>query len=345
MVDWKGLLKRYARLVAIGVGIIIVFVGALLFVLFNPVRNDAVSQTEIRTYAREYLYEYKYLYDDPSSPWRAGISIIHFGNFTFFAYPNFGIDAVISTTHGTALFFDSSNSPGETDVKVIPDPIEYYLWPQMPRNTSGFPTVLIEPGEYPLDGVVTVDHGLLYAEPGANLRCVYKDRPFNVTGTGAVEIFGTYIVEHSVVLKGSNGIEDWSKTQADIDALKEFMWDCKSAGMSDTELQTIETRYEPSMLINRIASRMKSGVYRNNAVLFNSDYEELKKAANGTMNDTLSKILSDYYTAQQETPPSLLEQIGGYLAQKSDALVMGVLITVIGVLVLNKIRSEGERAP
>jgi hypothetical protein len=338
LVNWKGLLKRHTRLVAIGVGIIIVLVGALLFVLFNPAGNDTVSQAGIRDYAKEYFNEYKYLYDDPSSPLR-GLNITHFGNFTFFAYPNFGIDAVISTTHGAALFFDSSKNPGETSVKMATDPIEYYLWSQMPRNTSGFPTVLIEPGEYPLDGVVTVDHGLLYVGPGANVRCVYKDRPFNVTGWGAVQIFGTYIVEHSLVLKGSNGVEDWSKTQADIDALKEFMWDCKSAGMSGTELQTIETRYKPSMLINRIASRMKSGVYKNDVALFSSDYGELEKAANGTMNDTLSKILSDYYTAQQETPPSLLEQVRSLIAQKIDALIMGALIALIAVFIDNRLKT------
>jgi hypothetical protein len=44
-----------------------------------------------------------------------------------------------------------------------------------------------------------------------------------VTGDGTVEIYGTFTVEHSVFLKGSNNMEDWSKIQADIDALNEFM--------------------------------------------------------------------------------------------------------------------------
>lgn len=334
----KGLLKRHTRLVAIGVGIIVVLVGALLFVLFNPAGSDIVSQAGIRDYANEYLSEYRYLYDDPSSQWRS-LNITNLSDFDFFAFPNFGITAVISSTHGAVLFFDSSKSAGETNVKTITDPIEYYLWSQMPRNTSGFPTVLIEPGEYPLDGIVTVDHGLLYISPGANARCIYKDRPFNVTGWGAVQIFGTYIVEHSLFLKGSNGVEDWSKTQANIDALKEFMWDCKSGGMSDTELQTVETRYKPSMLINKIASRMKSGVYRNNAALFSSDYDELGKAANGTMNDTLSKILNDYYASQQETPPTLWEQVGSLIAQKIDALIMGALLGLIGVYIERKLKT------
>lgn len=342
LVNWKGALKRHTRLVAIGVGIVVVIIGSLLIVLLNPARNDTVSQTGIRDYAKEYLYEYNYLYSDPSSPWRS-LNIAYFGNFTFFAYPNFGIDAVISTTHGAALFFDSSKSPAETDVKVIPDPIEYYLWPQMPRNTSGLGSVAIESGDYTLDGVVTVHHALMYVEPGANIRCVYKDRPLNVTNTGVVEIYGTYIVEHSLVLKGSNRVEDWSNTQAEIDALKEFMWDCKSAGMNDTELQTIETRYEPPMLIARIASRMKSGVYRNNEVLFNSDYEELKKAADGTMNDTLSNILSEYYAEIQQTSPSFWEQVGSYIAQKLDALIMGALVVLIGVFIDNRLKKAKQQ--
>jgi hypothetical protein len=343
----KEFLKKYARLIAgtvIVVGIIIVFIVSLWLSQYGIVRNGTVSVTGMRDYVQEYFYEYKYLYSDPSSPWRE-LQITDFSNFTFFAYPSMSsISAVISTTHGAALFFDlSSKYPGEIDVSMISDPIEYYIWPQMPRNTSGLPRVVMEPGDYTLDDVVTVDHGLLHVEPGANIRCVYEDRPLNVTSNGAVEIFGTYVVQHSVFLKGSNEEEDWSKTQADIDALNEFMWDCKSAGMNTTELQRVESRYEPSMLIDRISSRMKSGVYKNNQVLFNSDYEELQKAAAGTLNDTLSKILSDYYTSQQESPPSLLDQTGSYIAQKADALVMGVLLAVLGFLATNKIKPERQK--
>ena len=129
-------------------------------------------------------------------------------NFTF-GWRNFDADVVISTTHGAALFFSPSEQGApRTTVKEISDPIEYYLWPQMLRNVSGLPVIGIKPGEYLFDGVVTVHGVLIYAEPGANMRCVIKDRPLNVTSDGAVVIFGTYILEHSIFLKGSNGRED-----------------------------------------------------------------------------------------------------------------------------------------
>jgi Fe2+ transport system protein B len=161
------------------------------------------------------------------------------------------------------------------------------------------------------------------------MRCVLKDRPFNVTSNGAIVIFGTYILEHSIFLKGSNGKEDWSKTQADIDALSEYIYDCKSVGMNATAIQSIETKYKPSMLLDRIASRMKSDIYKNNQALFNSDYEELRRAAADTMDDMLTKILNDYYTMQQESPQSLFEQIVNYLLQKADAIIFSVVTTFI----------------
>jgi len=99
--------------------------------------------------------------------------------------------------------------------------------------------------------------------------------------------------------------------------------------MNETATQNIETKYKPSMLLDRIASRMKSGVYRNNQALFNSDYEELRRVAADTMNDMLTKVLNDYYAMQQGTSPSFLEKAANYLLQKADAIIVAVITTFI----------------
>jgi hypothetical protein len=320
-------LKKHAKFIAILIAIVVFLVG-FLFVQLMFVESERISSDGIREYVQEYFSEYRYLYNGQNVPF-IELNITDLGNFTF-GFRNFDTTAVISTTHGASLFFNpSQQGSSRFTVKEISDPIEYYVWPQMLRNISGLPSIAIEPGDYPFDGVITVDAVLLYAEPGANLRCVRKDRPFNVTSNGAVWILGTYILEHSILLKGSNGKEDWSKTQADIDALSEYLWDCKGTGMNATTIQSIETKYEPSMLLDRIASRMKSGIYKNNQALFNSDYEELRRAAAGTMNDMLTKVLNDYYALQQVSPESPFEQVGNYLLQKADAIIVSVVTTAI----------------
>lgn len=331
-------IKTHAKLFALLVVIVVLFVG-FLFVQLILVESERISPDEMREYVQEYFSEYKYLYDDQNIPF----IITDLNNFTF-GWRNFDTTGVISTTHGTALFFSPSEKGySEITIKKTSYPIEYYLWPQMATNTDELPSIGIKPGEYPLDGVVTVHHSLMYVEPGATIRCVRKDRPLNVTSTGAVLIFGTYILEHSILLKGSNNKEDWSRTQADIDALSEYIWDCKCTGMNATAIQSIETKYKPSMLLDRIASRMKSSDYKDNQALFNSDYEELRRVAADTMNDMLVEVLNDFYTLQQESAPSLPEQIGSYLLQKADAIGFGVVMTVIGVLVGKYMKSKKDR--
>jgi hypothetical protein len=302
-------------------------------------QSESISPNELKQYVQEYFSEYKYLYERHDVPF--GPQITDLSNFTF-AWRNFDTAAVISNTHGVALFFSASEkSSSETTIKEISYPIEYYLWPQMATNIDKLPSVAIEPGEYPIDGVITIHDALLYVEPGATMRCVLKDRPFNVTSSGAVMIFGTYILEHSILLKGSNSKEDWSRTQSDLDALSEYIWDCKSAGINTTTIQNIETKYKPSILLDRIASRMKSGIYKSNQALFNSDYEELRRVAADTMNDMLTKVLSDYYAQQQESPQSPFEQMGNYLLQKADAIIVSVATTfIITWLGVNRIKSK-----
>jgi uncharacterized membrane protein (DUF106 family) len=62
------------------------------------------------------------------------------------------------------------------------------------------------------------------------------------------------------------------------------------------------------------------------------------------MNDMLTKVLNDYYALQQESPPSPFDQAVNYLVQNVGVIVSsvitGVLITVIGQLVYDRIKSK-----
>ena len=320
---------------------IIVLVSIVISQIFF-VEDERVTPEIMKKYVEEYFSYYKYLDDGNNVP-IIELGITDLSNFTF-GFRSYDTSVVISTSHGAALFFSlSERDHSEITFKKITNPIEYYLWPQMAKNIDALPSIGIKKGEYNLDSVVTVHDSIMYVEPGATVRCVFKDRPLNITNTGAVLFFGNYILEHSILLKGSNNREDWTNTQADLDALSEYLWDCKSTGMNDTLIQSIENKYKPSILLEKIASRMKQGDYKDNQALFNSDYEELERVSNDSINDMLTKILDDFYALQQESTPGLFEQIVNYLFTKADAIIIGVVISISSLLLGNYLTSRGKK--
>jgi hypothetical protein len=253
-------------------------------------------------------------------------------NFPLYAnYPN-EIVGSISRTHGAVLFFDYSQTAGNvTDIKEIPNPVEYYLWPSMPANTSGLPWVLIKHADtdYVLDSPVSIPYGLLYVESGANLRYVGSGRAFNITGLGAITIFGSLVEENKMILKGSNDKDEWSISQARLDSLSAFISDCKGV-LNDSDIKNIQTTYECAFLLNRILSLLSSGKYQDNPWLFTQDYEKLRNA--GANNATLTKVETDYIEKQETRTPSLTDSIWAFFVEH----VLGGMIigTVLGGLIV-----------
>jgi len=245
-------------------------------------------------------------------------------------HPPNKIEGIISRTHGAAVFFDYSEiKTTEITIIEISEPIEYYIWPQMPKNTSGLKWIWVKAGDYHLDSPIIYDYGLIYLEPGANLRYTGTGEGIRITGYGAIRIFGSVIYEDRMILKGTNSKEDWSKIQARFDALSDFIWDCQGS-LDATKIEELNENYKFFLLLDRIAFRIKNGNYRDNPSLFRADYGELEKA--GASNETLSEVLNDYLEMQENPPPTPLEHFWNtYMVHLVPPIIVGLVVLIIGI--------------
>lgn len=243
------------------------------------------------------------------------------------------VQGVISEKHGAAISFDSSmKTPWE--FKVISEPIEYYYFPDMARNINGLPIVYISEGVYPMNETVYDSKALIEVDPQAVVRTTTQEAPFDFSENGAMIVFGTLIEKNSLLLKGSNNQEDWSISQADLDALSEFEWDLESANASASAIQQLNTEYEVPFLLSEISSKMANGDYKNNPSAFYADFEQLKEAAANTMNDTLTNVLNDFYANQQMSQPSSLTQLNDFFVQNAiGVVIISLLSTFIGGII------------
>lgn len=292
-------------------------------------RSNVVLCEELKNYIEEYLSEYTRFVDENYG--LLSFPQSYLSNFTFFLHPPSEIEGVISRTHGAAIFFNFPDRENrQITIKEISDSIEYYIWPEMPRNTSALPWVLIKHGDYHLDTQVNISHGLLFVEPGANLRYTGKENAFNISGNGAIVIFGSLVYEDRMILKGTNSKEGWSKIQARFDALSDFVWDCEGV-LNATTIERINAKYKLPLLLDKIAFRMESGRYWDNPSLFTKDYEELEKIC--PSNSTLSKVLNDYYEMQKSAPSTLLEQLsdfwGTYMVPIVTTIIAGIVVLMV----------------
>jgi hypothetical protein len=343
----KGIFKRMAislsrkrtLLILTTIVITVVIVNLLILSPFLTI-SSKISDSDLRNYSQEYLTQYRSLVEVHFSQ-----LIFTQGNLSNFplylSYPN-KIVGVISRTHGAALFFDNSQTAGnETNIKEIPNPIEYYVWPFMPANTSELPWVLVKhaDSDYILDSPIQIPYGLLYVESGANLRYTGFGHAFNITGLGATAIFGSLIEENRMILKGSNDKKDWSVNQADLDSLSAFISDCTGV-LNNSDIDSIRKTYESSFLLSRILSLIGSGAYRDNPWLFTQDYERLKQA--GADNTTLSKVQTDYMDMQEKEPLSLADNLWTFFV---DHILGGMIFgSILGGLIVGLLlRRESKK--
>lgn len=327
-------LKSHVKLL-FSIVFILLIILALVFISPFFVEGPTVSHEGLKNYIEEYLSEYRQFVDDNYALLAGNQS-----NFQFYIrYPN-NIDGVISQTHGVAIFFNYSTNVGnQIKIQETKDPIEYYIWPSMPRNTSDLKWVLVKHGDYHLDSQVSYYYGLFYVEPGANLRYTGQGHAFNISGLGAIIIFGSLIEEDRMILKGTNNKEDWSKGQARFDALSDFVWDCKGI-LNDTTIEGIEGKYKLAFLLDKIASRIQSGTYKDDPNLFTADYEDLRSI--GATNETLSKVLNDYIDMKEKPPPSWIDLAWiFFLDHIIGGMLFGAIIGgIIAAVLLRKFKSK-----
>lgn len=253
--------------------LVILTVIILGLLLIPPLISTStiVTRDELKNYIEKYLSEYVTLVDD-------NFVLLSFPqsyliNFSFYVNPPPEITGVISRSHGVVIFFNPSERTEKIKVTIseIREHIEYYIWPDMPENTTGLESVLVKSGDYHLDSPITLDYGLFSIEPGVIMRYTGEGDGWRISGEGAIEIFGTLIYEDRMILKGTNNQEDWSELQARFDALSEFIWDCRHA-LNESQIKELNAEYEFYLLLDRIALRMRNGQYRDNPSLFKQDY-------------------------------------------------------------------------
>lgn len=133
-----------------------------------------------------------------------------------------------------------------------------------------------------------------------------------------------------MLLKGSNNKEDWSELQARFDSLSRFLWDCKDI-LNETEINSINQKYELPLLLQRISVRMK-GKYKENPDLFEEDYAELQSVS--TSNETLTNVLNDYYRMQSERTPTFWDQLVSFVSAWLWPIVAGVVAGIIAGIIL-----------
>jgi len=330
---WKNIFLPIWRHLRLSFTIIMVFIILLTSLTLMPLFSNTsiVSEDDLRNYIEVYVSEYRRLVEENIALLNEGSvgGYSHSGsqNFTFYwSNPN-QIKGVVSQSHGVAIFFNHTEGTSKITVESITDPIEYFLWPQMIKwgETEELPSVRILKGVYHLDSQITINYGLLYADPGAILRYTGEGRAFNVSGSGCVIIFGCLIEKNKMILKGSNNKKDWSSLQARFDALSIFLWDCIGI-LNETQIKTIEVEYKFVLLLERVGSRISSREYVETPALFNQDYSDLVEI--GASNETLNRILNDYLNMQESQPMGWLESIWAFIMNNIILIIVGVIIGV-----------------
>jgi len=313
--------------------VIVVLVAIALFVMliprFTPER-EIVAAKELENYISEYLSTYRNIVAENIGLVGYNLSRFHF----YLHYPK-EIEGIISHSRGAAVFFNFSETETLIRIKEFSDSIEYYFWPEMARDLSKLEIVKIEraPTPYDLDSTINILAGvLLLVEPKATLIYTGEGNSFNISDKGALVIFGSLIHENKIILKGSNSKDDWSQTQAGLDATSQFIWDCRGI-LNTTLLEDIEAKNKVPLLLNKIGVRMTSSKYKTNQDLFYEDYEELKKFY--ASNETLQQVLNDFYDLQKEVDITTPRLIFNVILQYLPIIIAGILGTVVGGVILH----------
>jgi len=310
----------------------------VLIIPFFLREGPTISNAGLREYVEIYLAEYRKFVEENlgllDKRFIEGSSQSGSHNLTFYWRPPNQIDGIISRSRGAAIFFNrTERKNAEILVKSVMEPIEYQLWPEMIRDTTGLSIIRILKGTYHLDSQVFNDRALLYVDPGAELRYTGKGRAFNISENGAILILGSLIEEDRMLLKGSNNKEDWSRLQARFDALSEFLWDSRDI-LNETTIKTIEAKYKLTLLLEKIGARIENGRYREDPSLFTLDFEELKEV--NAPDETLSKILNDFVNMQENPPSEWYESAWSFLSDNIGKVIVGLIVTVVGAFIVKK---------
>jgi len=265
------------------------------------------------------------------------LSLVHDIKHVFFKYNNYpkAIYGVISKNHGAAIVLKYDTAEKIFwNITLIDKPIEYYFWPNMSSDLSSLKIIKIASSDSPyvLDSQISIKNfALILVSEGASVYYMGEEEtPFRIEGPGAVTILGEVSSKSGLIIKGSNSKQMWSTSQAGLDALKHFFWDCGDR-LNETVKRQIEIKHKVPLLLEKINENLKSKYYKDHPEDFYNDLQELERLG---LSEEMKTLLWNKYS-ELTREPTLWEKILDFFLNKFVLGVLtGVCVTVIARMIL-----------
>lgn len=243
-------------------------------------KSVVVTGAVMEDYAQTYLTDYSNLLQEH----------IHPNYWEYFAfYENYHVIATISTVHGAALEFKSSEYE-LFEVRTVNEKIEQAIFKDKDLNIYD-----VGPVDYTLF-IFTGSAGTLIisVEGTLSVRNIVfitnKGYFLDVSETGIVLTEGiivdNIVYYHPILIKGSNRENNWTKEIATEDALRYFVADIPDAFLGDAFVVSEEFRKliaypELERIAKRLIEKRDKGEYgkENGYLEFERDFNELYETA------------------------------------------------------------------
>jgi hypothetical protein len=204
----------------------------------------------------------------------------------------------------------------------------------MNRNYRKLRRVELAHGDYELDTKLNISsYFCLYVNYRATVISELNyGEAFNVSNDSAIRVNGTLILSDSLIIKGSNNRNYWSRPQADIDALNQFLHDSKES-VNETSINEIRNKYICPLLLDRLQYGIKTKYYSNHPHDFYYDYNELVNM-NFDNEIILANLWDEYKQIQLYEEPTGCENIINSwwykaLVNNITNILLGILITLL----------------
>jgi len=316
---WK-VFNLYITPISIIIFIFIVLLGNTIII---SKANRTITKNELTNYINAYFRKYNEIVEDY-------FNYVHDIDYVFYRYntqPKL-IEGYISKNHGAAIVYDfDGQDKSIINIKYIDKSIESYMWPKIYENDYELKIIKIlkNSDPYILDKTIEIKNsGLLLVEKGAKLLYVGKGEIFNIVGKGSIQIFGTLIYRNKMILKGSNNKNDWSMSQAGLDAVEHFLWDCKSK-LNEEIINEINIKYKKPLLLERITENINNKFYKNNKNEFYEDLAELEQI--GISEEISFHLWNEYKALFKE--PTIWGKFCETIKTSTNSIILGIITGIL----------------
>jgi len=292
--------------------------------------NERVNNEDLKNYVEAYLRKYKEVVED-------NLSLVHDIKHVFFKYNNYpkAVYGVISKNHGAAIVLKyDATEKNLWNITLIDKPIEYYFWPNMSSDLSSLKIIKIASSDSPyvLNSQISIKNfALILVSEGASLYYMGEEEtPFRIEGPGAVTILGEVSSKSGLIIKGSNSKQMWSTSQAGLDALKHFFWDCGDR-LNETVRHQIEIKHKLPLLLEKINENLNSKYYKGHPEDFYNDLQELERLG---LSEEMKTLLWNKYSELTREPTLWEKILDVVLNNFLLGVLTGAFATVIATIIL-----------